>query len=241
MAVTRGIRNNNPGNIDRNPANKWQGRMRPEQMTPDQRAEKRFEVFATPQWGIRAMCVLLISYFDRHGCDTVRKVISRWAPPKENDTDAYVNAVAKAVGVPPDEWINVHEYRRLHPLVVAIIRHENGVQPYNPDVIEEGLRLAGVVKTNAAPLVAVPKAATAAAATAAAATGAGAVAELVNSATQPVQQLMPAISQFNELAWATSALPSWLRAAASLVVLVAAAASVFTWYRLRRARKAAQS
>lgn len=66
MGARRGIRNNNPGNIDRNPANKWQGRMARDRMTVAQRAEKRFEVFASPAWGIRAICVLLISYQDKH-------------------------------------------------------------------------------------------------------------------------------------------------------------------------------
>lgn len=236
--TTRGIRNNNPGNIDRNSANKWQGRMPREKMTDAQKAEKRFEVFASPAWGIRAMCILLITYFDKHGCTSVEKIINRWAPPRENDTGAYVRMVATAVGRGPNEFINVHEYRWLRPLVLAIIRHENGVQPYNDDVIEEGLRLAGVVKPDAAPLVAVPKVATRAAATAAVATGAGATAELVQHLGPTVQELMPAISQANAVAVATSALPSWIRVGIALGVLVAAAASAITWWRLRRARRA---
>lgn len=238
MATARGIRNNNPGNIDRNPANKWQGRMAREKMTPEQAAEKRFEVFASPAWGIRAMCVLLINYFDKHGCDTVQKVINRWAPPVENDTSAYVRAVAAAVGVAPTVFINLHEYTRLRPLVVAIIAHENAGYRYSDDVVEEGLRLAGVVKPGPAPLVAVPKAATTAAVTAATTGGAVAVAEVVQQAMPAVQQLMPAVQQVNAVAQSTTALPSWLRLVVALVVLVAAGASIYTWWRLRRARKA---
>lgn len=238
MATARGIRNNNPGNIERSTANKWQGRMPRERMTASQRAEDRFEVFASPAWGIRAMCVLLINYFDRHGCDTVAKLIGRWAPPAENDTGAYVAAVAQAVGVASTAFVNVHEYRRLRPLVEAIIRHENGQQPYPAEVIEEGLRLAGVVKPDAEPLVAVPKVVPVAAVTAATATGAGAIAELAQQFSAPVQQLTPAIAQVNAVAQSTTALPSWLRAGIALVVLVAAGASIYTWWRLRRAKRA---
>ena len=243
----RGIRNNNPGNIERNPANKWQGRMPRERMTPEQRKETRFEVFASPAWGIRALAAVLINYFDRHGLDTISKIMDRWAPPIENDTAAYARAVARetcisqavqAACVAPGDFVNLHEYRRLRPIVEAIIRHENGDQPYPDEVIEEGLRLAGVVKPDAAPLVAVPKAVPVAAVTAATATGAGAIAELAQQFSAPVQQLTPAITQLNAVAQSTSALPSWLRAGVAVVVLVAAAASLYTWWKLRRARRA---
>ena len=57
-------------------------------------------------------------------------MIGRWAPPNENDTGAYVRAVAASVGVGADEEIDVHEFAILRPLTLAIIRHENGQQPY---------------------------------------------------------------------------------------------------------------
>ncbi len=248
MGTPRGIRNNNPGNIEINPANKWQGVMPRERMTAEQRAEKRFVVFASPTWGIRALATLLINYFDRYDLDTINKIVDRWAPPSENDTNAYAKAVARetcvaeamkgASCVSPNDFVNLHEYHRLRPIVEAIIRHENGQQPYSAEVIEEGLRLAGVVKLGAEPLVAVPKAVPVAAVTAATATGAGAIAELAQQFSAPVQQLTPAIAQVNAVAASTSALPGWLRAGIALVVLVAAGASLYTWWRLRRARRA---
>lgn len=238
MTTTRGVRNNNPGNIERSAANKWQGRMPRERMTAEQRAEKRFEVFVSPAYGIRAMCVLLINYFDKHGCNTVEKIIQRWAPPDENDTGAYVRAVAQTVGVSPGEWINLHEYTRLRAVVVAIIAYENAGHVYPPEVIEEGLRLAGVTRPHATALVSVPKAATTAAVTAATTGGAVALAEVVQQVTPVVQQLMPVVQQANSVAQATTGLPSWLRLVVAVVVLVAAGASIYTWWRLRRARKA---
>lgn len=144
-AQPRGIRNKNPGNIDRTATNKWQG------LAADQSSDPRFCVFTTPVYGIRALARLLIAYQDKYGLNTVRKIINRWAPPKENDTGAYVTQVADALVVNPDAPINTHEYRHLRPLVEAIIRHENGPGPlgtanswYDEATINEALRMAGV-------------------------------------------------------------------------------------------------
>jgi hypothetical protein len=83
----RGIRNNNPGNIDRN-TTKWQG------MADDQSSDPRFVVFKTPQAGIRALAKILLTYQNHDGLKTVRGIIGRWAPAVENNTSAYVAAVA---------------------------------------------------------------------------------------------------------------------------------------------------
>jgi hypothetical protein len=71
-------------------------------------------------------------------------MIGRWAPPNENDTGAYVRAVAASVGVGAEDEIDVHDYAILRPLTLAIIRHENGQQPYTDAEIDAGLVLAGV-------------------------------------------------------------------------------------------------
>ena len=130
--MTRGLRNNNPGNI-RKSADKWQG-LSAEQPDPE------FFSFQTPEYGIRAMAKILKNYQVRHGINTIRGIINRWAPPVENDTGAYIEHVARVVGVNPDQPINVNDI--LRPLVEVIIKHENGVQPYSPETISNGLRLA---------------------------------------------------------------------------------------------------
>ena len=229
----RGIRNHNPGNIERSSANKWQGRMPEAQMTFEQRAERRFEVFISPAWGIRAICVLLIAYFDRHGCDTVEKIIQRWAPPNENNTRAYIQAVAKAVVTLPDVHINLHDFRVLRPLVEAIIAHENAGHRYPSAVVEEGLRLAGVVNP-VTPLVPQPTAAQAATVTALATGGSAAVVE-------GISQLMPVVHSVNQVASTTAGLSPTMRGVILLLVAVSIGASFFAWYRLRGARKAVPS
>lgn len=137
--LPRGVRNNNPGNIRRNPANKWQGAV-----PPEARKDPEFEEFKTPEFGIRALAVLLINYQDRHGLRTIRKIIERWAPPTENNTAAYVFAVARMTGRGVDEVLDLHEYRDLRPLVEAIIAYENDGYRYPRHVVDKALEMAGV-------------------------------------------------------------------------------------------------
>lgn len=141
--LPRGIRCGNPGNIDRTGV-RWQG------MASDQSGDPRFIVFDDAPWGIRAIVRVLRSYRDKYGLTTVKGIISRWAPPVENDTDAYYNTVAKKLGVDPEAEIDIDDLDTLRGLIKAIIRHENGPNPAEPDgawypddVIDEGIRRAG--------------------------------------------------------------------------------------------------
>lgn len=134
---TRGVRNFNPGNIDRN-STKWQG------MATDQSGDPRFVVFTSAQFGIRALAKTLMTYQTTHKCDTVRKIIMRWAPEIENNTTAYIRAVANDVGVLPDDVIDIDQMEVMAPMVRAIIAHENAGYKYPESVLMEGLRLAGI-------------------------------------------------------------------------------------------------
>jgi hypothetical protein len=125
----RGIRNNNPGNIRHSNA-QWDG-MRATQ------TDSAFVQFTSPVWGVRALAKLLFNYERLYGLNTVRGIISRWAPSNENNTDAYVFVVANALGVQPDGPLNMAE--KMPELVAAIIKHENGSQPYTVALINDGI------------------------------------------------------------------------------------------------------
>lgn len=142
----RGIRNHNPGNLRFDPSNRWQGRATMEQRSPEQLREREFEVFVSPEYGIRAIAVLLTTYFDRYGINTLDGIIPRYAPASENNTQAYINAVWRSTGFQPAQPLDLHDYATMKALVLAIIRHENGVQPYSDAVIDKGLALAGFTK-----------------------------------------------------------------------------------------------
>lgn len=128
----RGIRNNNPGNI-RHGGTKWQG------MSAEQ-TDAAFVQFDTPEAGIRALAVLLNTYATKYGLNTVRGIINRYAPTSENNTAAYIIAVSDALRVFPDQPISVKA--RQSELIQAIIKHENGAQPYDLATIQTGMNLA---------------------------------------------------------------------------------------------------
>lgn len=144
--TTRGIRNFNPMNLRFDPSNRWQGRATMDQRLPEQVREREFEVFIKPEYGIRAGAVLLTTYFDRYGLNTLDRIIPRYAPSSENNTEAYIRAVSAATGFQPAQPLDLHDYGVMRPLVLAIIRHENGVQPYPDAIIDKGLAMAGFTR-----------------------------------------------------------------------------------------------
>lgn len=130
----RGIRNNNPGNIEQISGLKWQ-----HQVGVD---GDGYLIFDRPEWGIRAGAIIIQNYKYYHGIDTISGIITRWAPPATNDTAAYIRFVANACRVAPMDVIDVCEIA--FPLTVAMIFHENGQQPYPAEVISRGIELAHI-------------------------------------------------------------------------------------------------
>lgn len=126
----RGIRNNNPGNLIKSDI-AWEGKVAG--------SDPKFESFETPEAGIRATAKNLIAYQDNHGRNTVTSIISAWAPASENNTGAYIANVSKALGVKPDDPINVKDPATMKKLVGAIITQENGAQPYSDAQLDTGI------------------------------------------------------------------------------------------------------
>nr|WP_181374721.1 hypothetical protein [Pectobacterium carotovorum]AKG47486.1 virion protein [Pectobacterium carotovorum] len=178
----KGIRNNNPGNLEL--GSPWQGLAK-------QQKDSRFCTFVDAAYGIRALTVNLITYHDKRKAangtriDTVREIIERWAPAIENHTENYIRFVSKSVGVTSDQNIDLHDYNIMRPLVEAIIRQENGNGGlktlnswYSSEVIDEGLRRAGVVKKTKT-VAKIPVTKETASATVAASLGIGQIAEVM--------------------------------------------------------------
>ena len=131
--TTRGIRNRNPGNIRRSAAD-WRGKIAGD--------DAEFETFVHEVYCLRALAKTLLTYQKRHGLTRIRDFIARWAPPVENDTEAYIRAVSAATNRATTDFYDVTDPAALAALVAAIIRHENGVQPYSDKTIREGVALA---------------------------------------------------------------------------------------------------
>lgn len=144
MTAPRGIRNNNPGNI-RHSKSKWQG-------MADVQGDSEFVTFVSPEYGIRAICRVLLTY-QKRGIDTVGEIVRTYAPPSENNTSAYIRSVCKSGGFLPDEVLDLDDVSVMLPLVKAIVKHETGTT-YPEHVFENGLRLAGITGAKPKPLVA---------------------------------------------------------------------------------------
>ena len=150
---TLGVRLNNPGNLEW--GSPWEGLVPREQSRyykTGTSQQQRFCEFADAASGIRAIARTLITYFDKRkardgsAIDTVAEVVERWAPSFVNNTSAYANHVAKLMSVDPDQILDIKSYEVMHGLVTGIIAHENAGYAYPAEVVEEGLRRAGVVK-----------------------------------------------------------------------------------------------
>ena len=130
--MSRGLRNNNPGNIRRSRV-RYKGEVRPSR-DPD------FKEFSTMAYGYRAVFVLLDTYRSRYGLTTIRQMLNRYAPPTENFTEGYVRFVADYSGVMPDEVVDTRSEKDMIPIVAAMSKIENGVAANIADV-ERGWEL----------------------------------------------------------------------------------------------------
>ena len=108
-----GLRNNNPLNI------RFAGQPGAEP------GEGGFARFPTMEAGIGEAQRQLGLYASR-GVNTLRGAISRWAPPSENNTEAYVTRVAQATGIDPDAPINLADPAVTQRILPAMAQVELG-------------------------------------------------------------------------------------------------------------------
>jgi hypothetical protein len=92
--LSRSIRNNNPLNI-RLGKSRWQGLRKMQE-------DGAFCQFESMAYGWRAAFILLSTYYNNYGADTIGKIISRWAPQIENDTRGYIRFVSEWTGIDAD-------------------------------------------------------------------------------------------------------------------------------------------
>lgn len=124
-AVSRGLRNNNPGNIRTNSANNWKGKV---PISQNKDANKSFEQFYNVHYGIRAMMILLKNYYTKNNLTSVKSILSKYAPSFENNTKAYIDTVVNIVGT---NEIPKLDKQSLISLAKAIHYVENGKQYFN--------------------------------------------------------------------------------------------------------------
>lgn len=136
----RGLRNNNPLNLRRTSI-PWRGKV----ATPARAAElgmqwdADYEQFEHPGYGVRAGAKDLRNDFHRDGKHTVAALIQEFAPHVENPTDAYIANVARAIGVNPRVPFDLES--NIVPMIAAMIRQENGYNPFSLEQLAEWVNL----------------------------------------------------------------------------------------------------
>ncbi|WP_440487518.1 lytic transglycosylase [Serratia ureilytica] len=129
----RGIRNNNPGNLNYVGQN---GAMLEDHATP------RFARFNSAFEGFSALGKQIKAYYNGTSkaagyqkLQSVEDIISRFAPASENNTQAYINKLSKMLGVGRGDSLNIQDPQVLATLMNGITQIENGKNPYAPEMV----------------------------------------------------------------------------------------------------------
>lgn len=115
--LPRGLRNNNPLNIRHDKKNHWLGLYGAD--------EAGFCIFHKMWYGYRAALILFRNYADYYGCETVEEVITRWAPPTENDTEDYIEFVCDVARVTRGTKV-LRNNVTTTDILIAMTIYENG-------------------------------------------------------------------------------------------------------------------
>ena len=122
--LPRGLRQNNPGNL-----RSW----------GNAPIEGGFARFESSEQGLSALAGQLMRYGGR-GWDSIKSIISHYAPSSENDTGAYIKDVTRKMGVGAGERLNLTDPETLTRLMSAIIGHEQGQMPFGQDALMAAVR-----------------------------------------------------------------------------------------------------
>lgn len=143
------FRRNNPMNLRYSERNSWIG----------QKGQTNgFCCFSSVEYGFRAAFITLRNY-GKKGYNTVRKIVTRWAPPMENPTATYISFVAKRMAYLgyAEECVDMRDVRLdmknpevIIDLMTFMTRFESG-QPVQAKEIKSMLRQFGLVGWNDEP------------------------------------------------------------------------------------------
>ena len=99
-------------------------------------AKEGFCQFDTIANGLRAGFRDLYTAFLKDGLNTIRKLVSKYAPPSENDTGAYMAGVVKDTGWGEDQIIDLNNPQNLFEIGIAFLRQEQGMCIYSDIQLE---------------------------------------------------------------------------------------------------------
>lgn len=85
-----------------------------------------FAAFPTMQAGLQAAQNQMSLYGTRDGINTITGLVSKWAPPSENDTLKYIEHVSRVTGIPANAKINLADPAVQAKIIPAMSIMENG-------------------------------------------------------------------------------------------------------------------
>ncbi len=106
--------------------------------------DRAFVQFKSMEWGWRAAFQLLTrTYYHKYRLYTIRTIVKRWAPPTENNTEAYIANVSRLTGIDPDAPLGIPSVSpsRWLMLGMAMAIQENGTTDLNPFAMLRGWEL----------------------------------------------------------------------------------------------------
>ena len=124
--------NNNPLNI-RAGKSKWLGQVLPQRGS----GEGAFCHFESMEYGIRAAFCLLRTYATKYRLNCVKDIITRWAPPSENDTQSYIRHVCVLTGFGGNQRLTEKDWPRL---IKAMAKMESGMD-LDDELIQRAFKL----------------------------------------------------------------------------------------------------
>ena len=139
--------NNNPLNIRRVAGTTWKGEVLPSiqggagggSLPSIQGGDGggSFVRFSSIEFGLRAAFVLLRTYSAKYHANCIRDIISRWAPPSENNTEKYIKNVCLWTGLGGLQRLTEEDWPKL---VRAMGRQECGAL-LDEETIQRGFEL----------------------------------------------------------------------------------------------------
>jgi len=111
---------NNPGNLRFSPSIRWKGQIG---------QQNGYCVFDTLDNGARGLAIDLRNAQALHHLNTVAQIITVYAPPNENDTQAYIIDVCGVTGFKRDDMLVLKNKSTLTALICAVWHHEQGQKP----------------------------------------------------------------------------------------------------------------
>jgi len=131
---TRGVRNNNPGNL------KFAGQAGAQEVDG-------FAAWSTPEQGLYALGRQLELYSKR-GLNTIASIIGEYDKGEPLKIPAYISDVAQRMGVNANARLNMQDPQILSRMMSYIIGHENEFDPYPSSMVSSAASKAIIVNNN---------------------------------------------------------------------------------------------